>query len=267
MTLEVLICTIDNGISQIPQLLLPHIDGVSYLVSWQHSTHDQITAPDELLRDDVKVVHLQGRGLSRNRNSALRNATADICLIADDDCTYRPEYFASIINTFKNDTTLDLATFRMKHSYEGKAYPKHSFNLKHFERGYYVTSFEIAFRRTSVQGKLEFNELFGLGAPVLQSGEENVFIIEALKQGLHCRYYPIIVVEHNHATTSSTRVGNPGVIMAEGAYIYIAYPCTLLPRLILKAKRLNRSNHLGFFTNLKHLTAGICYYKKRGNIN
>ena len=270
MTLEVLICTIDNGISQIPQLLLPHIDGVSYLVSWQHSTHDEITAPDELSRDDVKVVHLQGRGLSRNRNNAMRNATADICLIADDDCTYRPEYFASIIDTFKNDTTLDLATFRMKHSYEGKAYPKHSFNLKHFERGYYITSFEIAFRRSAIQGKLWFNEMFGLGAPVLQSGEENIFIIDAIKLGLNCSFFPIVIVEHNHPTTSSSRVCNPGVIMAEGAYIHIAYPFTQIPRLLLKAKRLNASNNLGFFTNLKHLIKGINYYlkhKKSGNIN
>lgn len=267
MTLEVLVCTIDNGISQIPQLLLPHIDGVSYLISWQHSHNNDIDVPKELLRDDVKIVHLQGRGLSRNRNNALRYATGDICLIADDDCTYRNEYFTRIISTFNENPSLDLATFRMKHSFECKAYPQHSFNLNKFEKGYYVTSFEIAFRRTSVQGKLEFNELFGLGAPVFQSGEENVFIIEALKRDLNCQYFPIVVVEHNHATTSSTRVANPGVIMAEGAYIHIAYPCTKFPRLILKAKRLNAINTLGFFTNLKLLIAGIKYYKKNGNIN
>lgn len=270
MTLEVLICTIDDGISQIPQLLLPRIDGVSYLISWQHSKDNEISIPAELSREDVMIVHLQGRGLSRNRNNALRNATGDICLIADDDCTYRPEYFASVINTFKEKESLDLATFQMKFSYEGKTYPQHSFDLKRFERGYYVTSFEIAFRRTSVQELLEFNELFGLGAPVLQSGEENVFIIEAIKKGLKCQYFPIIVVEHSHATTSSTRVDNPGVVMAEGAYIHIAYPLTQIPRLLLKAKRLNDKNRLGLFTNIKLMIQGINYYikhKKGGNIH
>ena len=37
MTLEVLVCTIDNGINNIDRLILAPIEGVSYLISWQHS--------------------------------------------------------------------------------------------------------------------------------------------------------------------------------------------------------------------------------------
>ena len=263
MTLEVLVCTIDNGINNIKNLLLAPQEGVSYLISWQHSENKpQCNVPQELIRNDVRVVHLAGRGLSRNRNNAIRHATGDICLIADDDCTYRHEYFTNIIDTFQNDTTLDLATFRMKFSYENKFYPDYSFNLNKFAKGYFVTSFEIAFRRTSIQGKLWFNELFGLGAPVLQSGEENIFIQDCLKSGLNCRYFPIVAVEHDHPTTASTRVANPGVIMAEGAYIYVAYPYSFIPRLVLKAHRLNKKNGLGLFSNLNRLIKGIIYYLK-----
>jgi hypothetical protein len=151
----------------------------------------------------------------------------------------------------------------MKSSYENKFYPDYSFNLNTFAKGYYVTSFEIAFRRTSIQHKLWFNELFGLGAPTLQSGEENLFIHDAVTLGLNCLYFPIVIVEHDHPTTSSTRVDKPGVIMAEGAYIGIVYPCTAPLRLILKAYRLNKANHLGVFTNLRLLIAGITYYNKQ----
>ncbi len=270
MTLEILVCTIDEGIKRVKNLILPPIENVSYLISWQHSSCTLPQVPNELCREDIKVVHLNGRGLSRNRNNALRHASGDICLIADDDCSYLPEYFTKIVDTFGNDKALDLATFKMKFSYEGKSYPDYAFNLKSFPKGYYTTSFEIAFRRSAIQGKLWFNEMFGLGAPVLQSGEENIFIIDAIKLGLNCSFFPIVIVEHNHPTTSSSRVCNPGVIMAEGAYIHIAYPFTQIPRLLLKAKRLNASNNLGFFTNLKHLIKGINYYlkhKKSGNIN
>lgn len=263
MTLEILICTIDNGIDNIKELLLAPIKGVSYLVSWQHSSETTpYTLPKELEREDVKIVHLQGKGLSRNRNNAIRHATGDICLIADDDCTYQSEYFARITETFKNDSTLDLATFQCKNNYEQKSYPKYSFALNKYPKGYFTSSVEIAFRRTSIQGKLWFNELFGLGAPVLQSGEENIFILDAVKSGLKCQYFPIVVVEHNHPTTASSRTSNPGVIMAEGAYISRAFSWTALPRLILKAIRLNKKNSLGLMKNLSYIFKGVLYLKR-----
>ena len=266
MTLEVLVCTIDNNIANVKELVLAPIKDVSYLISWQHSkSHDTEPIPQELIRDDIKIVHLDGKGLSRNRNNAIIHATGDICLIADDDCTYRPEYFERIINTFSKEQSLDVATFQMKFSYEGKYYPDFSFNLKNTVKRYYTASIEIAFRRTSIQGKLRFNELFGLGAPVLQSGEENIFIIDAIKMGLNCHYFPLVIVEHNHPTTSITRIDNPGVIMAEGAYIHIAYPFTQIPRLILKAKRLCPNSKLGFFKILSLLIQGIIYYKRGGD--
>ena len=87
MTLQLLICTIDGGIQQVAQLVLPPAPDISYVVSWQHSSpDDERTLPVALVRDDIQVYHLEGRGLSRNRNNCLRHATGDICLICDDDC-------------------------------------------------------------------------------------------------------------------------------------------------------------------------------------
>lgn len=266
MTLEILVCTIDNSINNIKNLLLAPIEGVSYLISWQHdATSQSNNIPCELIRSDVKIVHLNGKGLSRNRNNAINYATGDICLIADDDCTYKPEYFSHIINTFKNNETLEIATFKMQSISEIRFYPDYSFPLNKFPKNYFITSFEIAFRRTSIQGKLKFNELFGLGAPVLQSGEENIFINDAIKAGLNCRYFPLTIVEHHHATTATTRNSWPGVIMAEGAYIFIAYRYTSIPRLILKAYRLSKNNGLGTLKNLNHLINGILYYLKNSH--
>ena len=260
MTLELLICTIDRGIDNVKNLLLVPIAGVSYLVSWQHSnTQDSREIPAELVRDDVRVVHLEGRGLSRNRNNAIDNASGDICLISDDDCTYRPEYFENILNTFRENSTLDIAVFRMKSSYENKFYPSWSYNPKKRVKCHNIASIEIAFRRASLQGYLHFNELFGLGSPVFQSGEEGIFMVEAIKSGLICEYHPLIVVEHDHPSTSTTRVANIGYIMGEGAYVSRAFPWTAFIRVPLMAYRLNKQNQLGVFCNLRHLIAGIIY--------
>ena len=71
MTLQLLICTFNDGIKRIPDLLLPPIDGVEYLVSWQQA--DDFTPhelPEEIAdRSDVEVTTLPGLGLSRNRNN------------------------------------------------------------------------------------------------------------------------------------------------------------------------------------------------------
>lgn len=63
MTLQLLICTFNDGIKRIPDLLLPPIDGVEYLVSWQQA--DDFTPhelPEEIAdRSDVEVTTLPGR--------------------------------------------------------------------------------------------------------------------------------------------------------------------------------------------------------------
>ena len=89
-TLDILISTIGTGVEAIPRMLLPERQGVRYVVSVQHTCPaSEVTIPQELTsRPDVTVVLLPGKGLSRNRNNAISMASADICLIADDDCRY-----------------------------------------------------------------------------------------------------------------------------------------------------------------------------------
>lgn len=262
MTLQLLISTLDNGIERIPSMLLEPRDGISYLVSWQHSDGSVVEAvPQALLRDDVTVLHLQGRGLSRNRNNCIRHATADVCMICDDDCTYTHEQLATVALTFATQRSLDVATFKAHGT--NTTYPEKPFDLGEKVKNYHVTSFEIAFRRSSVQGKLEFNELFGLGAPVLHCGEEEVFIHDAVASGLTCKYFPALVVTHNGETTSTTRVGEPGTLKARGAYLYIAYRPSMIPRVFIISYRLHRDHGVPFFKAVRNMLSGISYIKKK----
>ena len=50
--------------------------------------------------------------MSRNRNNCLRHATADLCLIGDDDCRYTHEQLQAVINTFEQNPNVDIATFQ-----------------------------------------------------------------------------------------------------------------------------------------------------------
>ncbi len=230
-TLEILICTIDHGIANAAQVPLSPIKGVSYLISWQHSNDEVIPLPSSLQeRDDVKVVHINGRGLSRNRNNALQNATGDILLISDDDTRYRPEYFERIKETFIKHPEADIITFQAL-DYDRNAirpYPSSPYSYDNRPYGSYVCSVEIACRRNS--NLPLFDERFGLGSDYLASGEEEVFINESWKKGLCILYEPQVIVETDNNTTGTRLLTSPAVQRSKGAvlcYIHGVFGATL----------------------------------------
>lgn len=264
MTLEILICTYNNRITKAANVLMPPMHNISYLISWQQS--DDFTAPelpDTLRREDVKICTLRGKGLSLNRNNAIVCATGDICLMGDDDITYLPNHIPHIIEIFESHPTLDFATFKYDSKNYPKQYPSYSFDLRQSAKGYYVTSFEIAFRRRSVQGVVQFNPLFGLNAPVLIDGEEGVFINDALNKGLSGFFFPYVIARHDHATTAERHASDPKHLMGNGAYIYLAYKDGTAPlRYVLFAWRSCKKNPLKFFPMLRHVLQGVKYIKK-----
>lgn len=261
MTLEILISTIDEGIYNIPAMLLEPHDGIGYLVSWQHNEGKETAPPEELKRDDVKVVELAGRGLSRNRNNCLRHATADLCLIADDDCQYTPQQLQAVIDTFEQHPEVDIAAFKYTSMNREKKYPSQSIDLATPPRGYYVSSIEIAFKRESLQGKLWFNELFGIGAP-LSCGEEEVLVLSAVRHGLKCQFFPIDIVRHDNVTSSFSGVEKSGMLMARGAYTYLAHPKSFMARILLGGYRLKKRYGVGMRHGVKNMLAGVRYFKQ-----
>lgn len=260
MTLQLLISTIDQGIERAAQLILPPTAGIGYVVSWQHSTpadHHQL--PVSLMREDIMVVHLEGRGLSRNRNHCLRHATADICLICDDDCRYSLDGLHAVVDTFERHRDTDVAAFMMRSSHCRKPYPSSACDLRHTPAGYYPTSFELAFRLSSVRDRLQFNEHFGLGTPLFHCCEEEIFVHDALKLGLTCRFYPLTIVEHDHPTTDSSRATTAGVLMGKGAYLYIGYRSKMLLYPFPIAWRLHKQHGVSFGYGLRHLFKGLLH--------
>ena len=260
MTLELLICTIDHGIDHVCDLVLPPASDISYVVSWQHSaTVDERTVPLALQRDDIKVVHLEGRGLSRNRNNCLRHATADLCLICDDDCSYTLDNLRTVITTFEQNPTTDLAAFMMQCPGQPKPYPTEICSLAHTPAGYYPSSVELAFRLSAVRDRLQFNEHFGLGAPLFHCCEEEILVHDAMSLGLQCQFFPLVIVEHNHPTTDASRATTPGVLMGKGAYLYIGYRSKMFLYPWPMAWRLRRRHGASFTYGLRHIYRGLFY--------
>ena len=57
---------------------------------------------------NIQIISIKDRGLSKSRNMAIRAATAQICVIADDDVVYLPDAIENIktVHTKKPDTAL-----------------------------------------------------------------------------------------------------------------------------------------------------------------
>lgn len=238
MTLDVAVATYGNdGMKRVEKMLLPPKENVRYVISWQE--HNEAPIPDSMLsRDDIEVWRLNKRGLSNNRNNAIEHCHGDIVLIADDDLAYEKHAFAKITNVFENDPHLDLATFRVNF-HTDKHYPPDNTRLKvPFPKNYWVSSVEIAFRRERLKD-LKFNPLLGLGAPKLLCGEEELFVIEAIRARLNCRHISELICSHPHMSTGAKV--NDGILLSNGFMIRTIYPLTYPLRIMLKAYRLSKA--------------------------
>ena len=223
LTIQFLISTLGERIAQAAKVLLPPMEGVSYVVVWQRNGSGSDALPAELKeREDVSIVEDNGKGLARSRNIALENATADLLVITDDDNRYDTTAIELIRNAFEKHPTAGLIQFQAL-SMEGKPlrnYPAFPYAYETRPRGTYFCSVELVMRRKANLPR--FDERFGLGAE-LGCGEEEVFVHEAVKRGVKMIYVPQPLVRTDGATTGGRFLTDAKVQKAKGAVLCILH--------------------------------------------
>lgn len=252
-TLELAVVTLgEEGILRVERMIPPPSEGVGYVISWQ--CYHGIDLPSGLRRDDVRVCRVEGKGISSNRNHALDNCRADIILFADDDLAYNPGSFDAIRKAFSDNPDMEIALFKAKFPV-AKTYPGKSGRIAlPFPKGYYVTSFEIAARRERI-ADLRCHPSLGIGAPSMTCGEDEFFIISAIKRGMDIRFINHEICAHP-AMSTGLRRPTPGDLRAQGCIISIQYPGSFPLRLLLKAWRLSRAGKSPLLKSLRHLASG-----------
>lgn len=233
--LQVLICTYGpDGIKRTASASHPSVDGVEYLVSWQ--TDGDYPVPEALDRKDFRIIATPTKGLSVNRNIALSRATAPLLLISDDDVDYTAENLSTVLKAFQSHEDMDILAFRHVSASHSKHYPLNTCDLANPEKGYFVTSFEIAFRRLRVQGKVWFNENFGIGA-IFPSGEEDIFLRDCFDRGLKGLFIPQTIARHDGTTTSQRNLMLPSRPQTKGAVLLRMHPRQWPLRMLVHALR------------------------------
>jgi GT2 family glycosyltransferase len=157
-------------------------------------------------------LHAQ-RGLSRARNAALEDISADLVAFPDDDCVFASDLLERVARRFAGDRALDGLTGRAvddtgrsSQSWAQDPAPLTRENL--WNR---AISFTIFLRAPLVARVGRFDEQLGLGATApWASGEEIDYLVRALDAGARIEYDPALVVTHPDTRVSPTTLTSLG---------------------------------------------------------
>lgn len=201
-TLWILITTMNNWIVRVKQELLPQLKNVDEVIISHQITDKNIIPESKELWSHIKYYHLHNKGLSKNRNNAIKHSTADICYICDDDLNFIDGFEKKIKDAYTNLWS-DLITFQvLNEEWEEhfKANPwKHSrYSLLK------IWSIWITFSRATIlKQDINFDEEFGLWTkyPV---GEESIFLWDCYNVGLNIQHCDEAIVLHPNESSGSS---------------------------------------------------------------
>ncbi len=220
----------------------------------------------DVSRDNIRMISSTLRGSSNSRNMALDNASGDICIIADDDVSYLPQYEKIISDAYDKYQDADIITFQIQ-TPEGKPFKEGYLKSEKYHTRLSIlkcASIEITFKRNSIESAgIKLDLEFGLGSKY-RVHDEIIFLKDALDAGLKCVYIPIPIVVH--PPESSGTDYNESLLYSKGAAFYRLFGLKgVLFDLAFALKKYNEyKNKFSFFECVKLMLNGTLHYRKDG---
>lgn len=184
-----------------------------------------ITLPMDIRGDSLTSFSVKERGLSKSRNMAIKNAKADICLIADDDMYYVKDYEQIVSNAYAKYPQADIITFYVDHEDPTQAARIQRGGKVSLLKTMKTVSYQISFRRESItKCDLRMDERFGTGTD-LYMGEENIFLFDACRKGLKVYHVPLKIATLKKDSISTWFTGyDERYFVVKGSVFYRMYP-------------------------------------------
>ena len=235
-----------------------HCD-VVYANQTDHTSYDEI----EYDGHKAKMINTMTRGVGINRNLSLMYATADICLLADDDMKYVSNVEDIVLSEFRKFPNADIIIFNVETDGEKRKQKKYdkSRKCRMIERRPWG-AVRIAFRLSAIKkANLWFTTMFGGGTPY-PSGEDSMWINEAKHKGLN-----MYISEKTIGTVSfgnSTWFTGPDekFFWGKGAYYQAVHPRTLYLWVLYFAFRVRDNCQLTFLQKIKWMINGAKSYQQ-----
>ena len=177
--------------------------------------------------DNITVLNDPVYGLSRSRNTALKQGNKALCWFLDDDVVIASDAVTSIIAAFNkgNDDVLKIFKIANVEGFPFRAYnsslkvPKRPVQL----RG--MCSIELVVNRMQVlKTGVLFREDLGLGTD-MPTGEEFVFVAQLLQQQAVITFEQAVIAKHDAHHSGLALMDQP-MLTARGFIYGLVYPKT-----------------------------------------
>ncbi|OUR90333.1 hypothetical protein A9Q87_13655 [Flavobacteriales bacterium 34_180_T64] len=177
------------------------------------------TTKEKLLtstQTNIKVINSFERGSPASRNLAIRNATADVCLMSDDDIVYEPNFKQIVEEAYQDYPEADMISFEANNE-EGQLYTNYFPEGMHNKASLMkIFTWVISFKREIYkENEIYFNHHFGVGS-TFKGATEYVFLRNAFDIGLNMRHLSKTIVTHPNIS-SGVLMGSDNAFFAKTA--------------------------------------------------
>ncbi|MEZ9174112.1 glycosyl transferase [Vibrio cyclitrophicus] len=224
------VSTLYSRLSSILPNQFPSDERITYVISCQGVREYDVNHYELLISKifgcDCRFVLLDGYGLSRNRNSALRLASkinnCSAIYITDDDVFLNVDGICKLAKKL-NENSLGFCSGKVS---TGMGFFKSYRNNSHditLLKASKLSSVELMVSPSLViDDCVLFDERFGLGS-VYPSGEELIFCSDAITLGNRGMYFPIVLCEHPPISSGQDFYSSEQKIIAKGAMFKRAF--------------------------------------------
>ena len=180
----------------------------------------------EMDGNKVQLISSFDRGVGKNRNKALSFASGEYLLCSDQDMVYTDGYANIVENAFKQCPKADIIVFRLEYLNRFTPSKKEAtgFRRVHLWNCMRYGTARVAMRKNALdKACLCFSTLYGGGAK-FSSGEDSLFIREALRKGLKMYSCPIVIAQVKQEESSWFKGFNEKFFIDKGVLIANAFP-------------------------------------------
>lgn len=210
-----------------------------------------------LQEQGVQIITQDFRGLSKSRNAGLKAINCAYALITDDDVQFPADVIQRLQTHIQLYPTADILTCQIQtpEAAPFKTYPARAFThqLRSIAR---VSSVEMCIKMAwHKSANVHFDALFGLGA-TFPTGEEFIFLHDALQSGAQAQYVPIVIAIH--PMESSGKLLDAAQLINKGAMMKRVYGWMSPVYMFAFAwkKRAVFAQHATFFSAIRYMLQG-----------
>lgn len=188
----------------------------------QDDRHEYVE--EKIDNNSVKMITTPYRGVGKNRNTALLHSSADILMFSDDDVVYLDGYAAGVVKAFERLPEADMIIFNcFKHSNNSRPAIKKVSKVRLWNFMRYGTVRFVIKKEAVLKYNLNFSQLFGGGARYC-SGEDNLFLREALRKNMKVYSYPFTILSIKPGSSTWFEGYDKKYFFDNGAWLQAAFP-------------------------------------------